>query len=93
MAGFLVMYYLGYSRGRTFFAGRRGTAKLDQAERWLSRYGIALILGNRFFKRHSVGHCHRRWSGTHALADRRAVRRDRYGCLEWIAALRRNFGG
>ena len=47
-AGFLVMYYLGYSRGRAFFAGRRGTAKLAQAERWLSRYGVALILGNRF---------------------------------------------
>ena len=48
MAGFLVMYYLGYSRGRAFFAGRRGAAKLAQAERWLSRYGVALILGNRF---------------------------------------------
>ncbi len=47
-AGFLVMYYLGYSRGRTFFAGRRGTAKLVQAEQWLGRYGVALILGNRF---------------------------------------------
>lgn len=47
-AGFLVMYYLGYSRGRAFFAGRRGTAKLAQAEQWLSRYGVALILGNRF---------------------------------------------
>ena len=47
-AGFLAMYYLGYSRGRAFFAGRRGTAKLAQAERWLSRYGVALILGNRF---------------------------------------------
>lgn len=47
-AGFLAMYYLGYSRGRAFFAGRRGTAKLAQAERWLGRYGVALILGNRF---------------------------------------------
>ncbi len=48
MAGFLAMYYLGYSRGHAFFAGRRGTAKLAQAEQWLSRYGVVLILGNRF---------------------------------------------
>ncbi|MEE3258941.1 MAG: DedA family protein [Candidatus Latescibacterota bacterium] len=51
-AGFLTMYYLGYSRGRAFFTGRGGrffsAANLAVAERWLARYGVALILGNRF---------------------------------------------
>ena len=51
-AGFLTMYYIGYSRGRAFFSGRGGrffsAANLAVAERWLARYGVALILGNRF---------------------------------------------
>lgn len=50
--GFLAMYYLGYSRGRSFFSGRKGRfftpQSLAQAERWLARYGELLILGNRF---------------------------------------------
>lgn len=51
-AGFLAMYYLGYSRGRAFFSGRGGrffsADSLDKAEYWLGRYGAVLILGNRF---------------------------------------------
>jgi membrane protein DedA with SNARE-associated domain len=50
--GFLAMYYIGYSQGRAFFSGRRGRLfsqeGLAKAERWLERYGVVLILGNRF---------------------------------------------
>ena len=52
LIGFLTMYYVGYSRGRAFFSGRGGrffsADSLGVAERWLARYGILLILGNRF---------------------------------------------
>jgi membrane protein DedA with SNARE-associated domain len=52
LGGFMVMYYLGYSRGRAFFVGRRGgllsQERLAQAEQWLERYGAALVLANRF---------------------------------------------
>ncbi len=51
-AGFLAMYYLGYSRGRTFFTSRGGRffslEGLAKTEYWLQRYGVILILGNRF---------------------------------------------
>ena len=51
-AGFAVMYYLGYSHGRTLLSGRRGrlfsVASMAKAEQWLARYGTALILVNRF---------------------------------------------
>ena len=51
-AGFLGMYYLGYSRGRAFFTSRGGRffslAGLAKAECWLQRYGVILLLGNRF---------------------------------------------
>ena len=52
IAGFMAMYYLGYSRGRTFFTGRSGRLFSDEsllkAESWLERYGVLLLLGNRF---------------------------------------------
>ena len=51
-AGFLGMYYLGYSRGRAFFTSRGGRffslEGLAKAEFWLQRYGVILLLGNRF---------------------------------------------
>ena len=51
-AGFSVMYYLGYSHGKSFLSGRRGRffspSSIARAEQWLDRYGTALILVNRF---------------------------------------------
>jgi membrane protein DedA with SNARE-associated domain len=52
--GFLLMYYLGRTRGRSFLRGRAGgmimssSASLERVESWLSRYGVWLVLGNRF---------------------------------------------
>ena len=50
--GFMVMYYMGFSRGRAFFSGRGGRffspESLNRAEHWLKQYGFLLILGNRF---------------------------------------------
>jgi len=51
-SGFLLMFHLGRSRGRSFLRGRRGVLfraeSLDRVEDWLRRYGIWLILVNRF---------------------------------------------
>ncbi len=51
-AGFMAMYYLGLRYGRAFFSGRRGRLisieGLEKAEDWLARYGIWLLLANRF---------------------------------------------
>jgi membrane protein DedA with SNARE-associated domain len=50
--GFMIMYYIGLRYGRSFFAGRRGRVfsleGLEKAEAWLTRYGVWLLLGNRF---------------------------------------------
>jgi membrane protein DedA with SNARE-associated domain len=50
--GFMAMYYLGLRYGRSFFSGRRGRLisieGLEKAESWLARYGIWLLLANRF---------------------------------------------
>ncbi len=50
--GFMIMYYIGLRYGRSFFSGRRGrifsVEGLEKAEVWLARYGIWLLLGNRF---------------------------------------------
>ena len=50
--GFMVMYYIGFSRGRAFFSVRGGRffspESLNRTEHWLKRYGVLLILGNRF---------------------------------------------
>jgi membrane protein DedA with SNARE-associated domain len=50
--GFLAMYYLGLTRGRAFFAGRKRRVfnldNLARAEQWLGRYGLLLLLANRF---------------------------------------------
>lgn len=52
--GFLVMYYLGRTRGRSFLLARRGTSlvfspqRLEKAEGWLARHGLWLVLANRF---------------------------------------------
>jgi membrane protein DedA with SNARE-associated domain len=52
LAGFLAMYYLGYSRGRAFFVSRGGRLfseeNIAKAEVWLSKYGMALVAANRF---------------------------------------------
>lgn len=51
-AGFLVMFHIGRSRGRSFFQGRRNSVfsidRLARVEAWLARYGIWLLLANRF---------------------------------------------
>ena len=51
-AGFAVMYYLGYSQGRTLLSASRSrffsSASIAKAGQWLARYGTALILVNRF---------------------------------------------
>jgi membrane protein DedA with SNARE-associated domain len=50
--GFMVMYYMGLRYGRSFFSGRRGrlfsAEGLEKAEAWLARYGLGLLLANRF---------------------------------------------
>lgn len=52
VAGFMAMFFLGARCGRALFSGRRGrifsAEGLDRAEQWLARYGIWLILANRF---------------------------------------------
>ena len=52
IAGFMAMYYIGRSRGRDFLLRRGGglfsAEGLGKAEYWLERYGVLLILGNRF---------------------------------------------
>jgi membrane protein DedA with SNARE-associated domain len=52
LAGFMAMYYLGYTRGRAFFLARGGrlfsAENLGKAEAWLARYGMALVVANRF---------------------------------------------
>ncbi len=52
IAGFMAMFFLGARYGRALFSGRHGrifsAEGLDRAEQWLARYGIWLILGNRF---------------------------------------------
>jgi len=52
LAGFMAMYYLGYARGRDFFASRGGRLfseeNLAKAEGWLARYGLFLVAANRF---------------------------------------------
>lgn len=53
-AGFLVMYYIGRSRGRWLLQSSRlggrvfSERALERASRWLARYGFWLVLGNRF---------------------------------------------
>jgi membrane protein DedA with SNARE-associated domain len=53
-AGFLVMFHLGRTRGRSLLLSHHGVSKifspqrLERAEDWLARYGFWLILGNRF---------------------------------------------
>ena len=51
-AGFLVMYYFGRTRGRSFLQARGGivfsSRRLQKAEGWLARYGLWLVLANRF---------------------------------------------
>jgi len=52
IAGFMIMYYMGLRFGRSFFSGRGGrlfsSEGLEKAEAWLARFGIWLLLGNRF---------------------------------------------
>lgn len=53
-AGFLFMFHIGRTHGRAFLQSRRAVAtvfsprRLARAEGWLSRYGLWLILANRF---------------------------------------------
>ena len=52
-AGFMMMWYIGFTRGRSFLE-RRGrtrlfsTAQVARAQAWLERYGLWLIFANRF---------------------------------------------
>ncbi len=50
--GFMVMYYLGLRMGRDVLVGSRrrlfSAERLECAEVWLRRYGLWLILANRF---------------------------------------------
>jgi membrane protein DedA with SNARE-associated domain len=50
--GFMVMYYLGLTKGRSLLdgVGKRyfSATHLARAEGWLERYGMGLILANRF---------------------------------------------
>jgi membrane protein DedA with SNARE-associated domain len=52
ITGFMVMYYLGLTRGRALLEGpgRRyfSQERVERAEEWLARYGILLVLANRF---------------------------------------------
>jgi membrane protein DedA with SNARE-associated domain len=50
-AGFMTMYAIGYTGGRAWVTrhwGASRAASLERAERWLARYGVGLILVNRF---------------------------------------------
>ena len=52
ISGFMVMYYLGLTKGRALLEGpgRRFFSKerVERAENWLARWGILLVLANRF---------------------------------------------
>lgn len=52
ITGFMVMYYLGLTKGRALLEGhgRRyfTQERVERAEEWLARYGILLVLANRF---------------------------------------------
>ena len=51
-AGFMAMYYIGFSQGRRFLQGRAGrffaVGRLERARDWLARYGLWLVAANRF---------------------------------------------
>ena len=50
--GFMVMYYLGTTKGRALLKGPRGSwlsrRHIRRAERWFGRYGDNVVLINRF---------------------------------------------
>ncbi len=52
--GFMLMWYMGFTRGRSFLESHHhrarliSTAHVARAEQWLDRYGLWLILANRF---------------------------------------------
>ncbi len=52
ISGFMVMYYLGLTKGRALLAGpgRRYFSEdsVERAGDWLARWGILLVLANRF---------------------------------------------
>ena len=52
VAGFMFMFFLGLRYGRSLFSGRGGriftSEGLQRAEAWLARYGLWLVLANRF---------------------------------------------
>ncbi|NKB71943.1 MAG: DedA family protein [Candidatus Latescibacteria bacterium] len=51
-AGFMVMYYIGRTQGRRFLQGRAGrlfaAERLAKVHNWLQRYGLWLVVANRF---------------------------------------------
>ena len=51
-AGFMLMYYVGRTKGRALISGSSsrffGAEQLAKAAAWLDRYGLWLILANRF---------------------------------------------
>lgn len=50
--GFMIMYYLGATKGRAFFTNRRRSLltkrHIRRAERWFAKYGDNVVLVNRF---------------------------------------------
>ena len=50
--GFMLMYYLGMTKGRAFFTGRKHSwlskRHIHRAERWFTKYGYNVVLINRF---------------------------------------------
>lgn len=50
--GFLLMYYLAYTKGRALLIGRRRRLRfrrnIERAERWFIKYGDKVVLFNRF---------------------------------------------
>jgi len=52
VAGAMLVYTFGYSRGRKYFLSRHGRfidpAHLERIERWFARYGSRIILISRF---------------------------------------------
>jgi membrane protein DedA with SNARE-associated domain len=51
-ASFMAVYYLGSKKGRGYFQRRdssgRTARRLEKVDRWFARYGLKLILVNRF---------------------------------------------
>jgi len=51
-ASFMAMYYLGCRKGREYFRRKdssgRTARRLEKLDRWFARYGLKIVLANRF---------------------------------------------